>query len=231
MPFAPCPPSARSGPVPAGHARARGFTLVEVLVSLMILSVLAATAWKGLDAISSARTVADDNLRRTLRLQSVMVQWEADMAQVLDTQVVPGLEYDGGTMRLTRRHAAGVQVVAWVLRSGRWVRWASLPAVRVGELKQAWQTTYQLQGTEPGALTALRGVAQWQVFCFRNGSLTNCQSTGNVAAAPVAAEGASAPTVLRQQLPEAVRLQMVFEEGSGQSGRLQRDVMLAPQPN
>jgi general secretion pathway protein J len=69
------------------------------------------------------------------------------------------------------------------------------------------------------------------VFCFRNGSLTNCQSTGNVAAAPVAAEGASAPTVLRQQLPEAVRLQMVFEEGSGQSGRLQRDVMLAPQPN
>lgn len=218
----------------ASHAApARGFTLVEVLVALMILSVLAATAWKGLDAISSAKAVADDNLRRTLRLQSVMVQWEADMAQVLDTRVVPGLEYDGGTVRLTRRHPAGVQVVAWVVRGGRWVRWASPPAIRVGELKQAWQTTYQLQGREAGALTALQGVLQWQVFCFRSGSLSNCQSTGNVASAPAAASGASAPAaaVVRQQLPEAVRLQMVFEEGSGLSGRLQRDVMLAPQPD
>ncbi|WP_375184119.1 prepilin-type N-terminal cleavage/methylation domain-containing protein [Aquabacterium sp.] len=209
--------------------RVSGFTLVEVLVALMILSVLAATAWKGLDAISSARAVADDNLRRTLRLQSVMVQWEADMAQVLDTQVVPGLEYDGGAMRFTRRDPAGVRVVAWVVRGGRWVRWASPAVTRVGELKQAWRTTYQLQGTEPGALTALSGVEQWQVYCFRNGSLTNCQSTGNVA--PAAPSASGVPAAARQQLPEAVRLQLVFAEGSGLNGRLQRDVMLSPQPN
>ena len=52
------------------------------LVSLLILSVLAASAWKGLDAISTARQVAENNLQQTLRLQAVMTQFETDLAQV-----------------------------------------------------------------------------------------------------------------------------------------------------
>lgn len=52
-----------------------GFTLIEVLVSLLILAVLAATAWKGMDGISTARQVADDNLKQTLRVQSVITQF------------------------------------------------------------------------------------------------------------------------------------------------------------
>ena len=52
----------------------QGFTLIEVLVSLMILAVMSATAWKGLDGITKARDVADGKLKQTLRLQSVMTQ-------------------------------------------------------------------------------------------------------------------------------------------------------------
>ena len=77
--------SARPQSRPRGPRAARGFTLIEVLVSLLILSVLAASAWKGLDAISTARQVAEDNLQQTLRLQAVMTQFETDLAQVLDT--------------------------------------------------------------------------------------------------------------------------------------------------
>ena len=103
-------PSARPQSGPLGPCAARGFTLIEVLVSLLILSVLAASAWKGLDAISTARQVADDNLQQTLRLQAVMTQFETDLAQVLDTQVVQGFQFDGAALRMTRRRwsASGV---------------------------------------------------------------------------------------------------------------------------
>ena len=216
-------PMTGSSPSRAGPLRrqvVRGFTLIEVLVSLLILSVLAASAWKGLDAISTARQVSDENLQQTLRLQAVMIQFETDLAQVLDTQVVQGFQFDGAALRMTRRSPAGVQVVVWSLREGRWQRWASAESTGVGGLQRAWQQSQQLLGRERGTLVALRGVAQWQVFCFRNGAMSNCQSSGDVS-----------PDGGREQLPQAVRLQLSLGEGSGFQGTLSRDLMLAPQPN
>jgi general secretion pathway protein J len=201
----------------SGPRAARGFTLIEVLVSMLILSVLAASAWKGLDAISTARQVAEDNLQQTLRLQAVMTQFETDLAQVLDTQTVQGFQFDGAALRMTRRSPAGVQVVVWSLREGRWQRWASADATEVGGLQRAWRQSQQLLGRERGTLVALRGVAQWQVYCFRGGVMGNCQSSGDLSG-------------LREQLPQAVRLQLVMGEGSGFQGLLSRDLMLAPQP-
>ena len=212
---------------PRGPRAARGFTLIEVLVSLLILSVLAASAWKGLDAISTARQVAEDNLQQTLRLQAVMTQFETDLAQVLDTQVTQGFQFDGAALRMTRRSPSGVQVVVWSLREGRWQRWVSAESTQVGGLQRAWQQSQQLLGRERGTLVALRGVTQWQVFCFRNGAMSNCQSSGDVVRG---AAGADALSGLREQLPQAVRLQLVLGEGSGFQGMLSRDLMLAPQP-
>ena len=166
---------------------ARGFTLIEVLVALLILSVLAATAWKGIDAISTSRQIADGNLKQTLRVQSVMTQLDADLSQVTDTQIVTGMQFDGANLRLTRRTSSGVQVVVWTVRQRRLLRWASPETSRVGDLQAYWRTSNQLQGNEPGTLVALVGVDQWQVYCFRNGSLSNCQSTGNVVSAGGAA--------------------------------------------
>jgi general secretion pathway protein J len=237
----------------------RGFTLIEVLVALLILSVLAATASKGIDAISTARQVADGSLKQTLRVQSVMTQLDADLSQVIDTQIVTGMQFDGANLRLTRRTSAGVQVVVWTVRERRLLRWASPETSRVGELQAYWRTSNQLQGREVGTLVALNGVDQWQVFCFRNGSLSNCQSTGNVARVPAApaasgaapgsgtagsatggangaasgsnsGEGAVAALANREQLPQAVRSQLSLGEGSGMTGIITRDMMLSPQP-
>lgn len=225
--------------------RMGGFTLIEVLVSMFILSVLAAAAWKGLDAIGTARQVADGNLQQTLRVQSVMTQLDADLAQVMDTQVVKGFQFDGANLRLTRRTAAGVQVVVWAVREGRLLRWTSPETSQVGELQDHWRRSYQLLGREPGTLVALKGVEQWLVYCFRSGALSNCQSTGNVVSsnrqtggAAEAGGGASSPAgadpgaaaLVREELPSAVRSQIYLGEGSGLSGVVTRDILLSPQP-
>lgn len=213
---------------PTQPVHQRGFTLIEVLVSLLILAVLAATAWKGMDGISTARQVADGNLKQTLRLQSVMTQMEADLGQVIDTVIVNGMQFDGAHLRLTRRTAEGVQVVVWYVQRGRLLRWGSPVTYKVGELQKYWMSSYQLRGKEPGTLTALKGVEQWQVYCFRSGAMSNCQSTGNVAPAQPNQSGLS--QLLREQLPNALRSQLTLGEGSGFGGTLTRDMVLAPQP-
>lgn len=211
-----------------------GFTLIEVLVSLLILAVLAATAWKGMDGISTARQVADDNLKQTLRVQSVITQFEADMAQVMDLQIVDGMQFDGAHLRVTRRISEGVQVVVWYVQRNRLFRWASPVTTKVGELQKYWLSSYQLQGREPGTLTALKGVERWQVYCFRGGSMSNCQSSGDLTQSKQTqvggATGAAPGAANRFSLPNAVRCQLTLGEGSGFAGTLTRDVMLAPQP-
>lgn len=214
--------------------RSRGFTLIEVLVSLLILSVLAATAWKGMDAISSARRVSDENLRQTLKLQSVITQFEADLGQVVDTLAVEGMQFDGAHLRLTRRAPGGVQVVVWYLSAGHMVRWASPVTTQVGALQKYWLSSYLLKGSEAGTLDALDGVQAVQAYCFRGGALTNCQSSGNVKASTATGASAIANAVtvngtVRQQLPDAVRLQVTLGEGSGFQGTLTRDILLGPQ--
>lgn len=214
-----------------------GFTLIEVLVALMILAVMSATAWKGLDGIAKARDVADGKLKQTLRLQSVMTQWEADLASVMDTSVVPAWQFDGANVRLTRKTGAGAQMVVWSLRNGQWVRWASAATTTVGDLQQSWMRSFQLQGREPGTLVALKGLDQWQVYCHRNGNWSNCQSSNDVTKVrPVggAASGAGTPPPTAQTkelLPQAIRLVMTLGPDSGFVGPITRDVIMPPQPN
>ncbi len=203
---------------PRGARRAVGFTLIEVMVSLFILAVLAGAAWKGVDAISTARQVADDNLQTTLRLQSVMTQLDADMAQVYDTQVVKGFQFDGANLRFTRRASGGVQVVVWSLREGSLWRWES-PAVRTVQDLQAQRDSgiQQLAQRNP-ALRAFDGVAGWQFACFWTNAWANCQSTGNTASV-----GPANPNATTQP-PSGLRIAMQFAEGSGLNGTLTREL-------
>lgn len=221
----------------ARHAcgtRQTGFTLIEVLVSLLILAVLSSAAWKGMDSITKAREVADGKLKQTLRLQSVVTQWEADLSAVIDTGVVPAWQFDGANVRMTRKTGAGAQMVVWSLRNGRWLRWASSATTTVGELQQQWMRSFQLQGKEPGTLVAEPGLEQWQVYCHRNGNWSNCQSSNDVAQvrAPAgAATGAAVATQTKEMLPQAIRLVLTLGPDSGFSGAVTRDVIMPPQPN
>ncbi len=237
---------AKTAPACAGF----GFTLVEVLVALLIMSVIAVMGWQGVSSMSRARDYGSTATERTLRVSALINQWELDLQAVYDSPQVPGLQFDGGEMRIARRTDGGVQIVVWSLANGVWRRWSSPPATRQHDLAQAWLTSQQLQGREPEQLELIGGVTDWQVYFFRGQGWSNAQSSGDLvveitptpaaaaaASAPASAAsgaaaasapldaGAPAPTATRQrtQLPRGVRLQIDLPEG-----RLTRDVLLAP---
>jgi general secretion pathway protein J len=202
-----------------------GFTLVEVLVALVLMAVLSGMAWQGLDGISRARTVSQARIEQTLRLNTVLAQWEQDLQSIYDTNLVPALTFDGATLRLVRRQPEGLQVVAWSLREQRWLRWTGAIVTQPAALQESWLASQQLLGNEGAQLRMEDGLASWQVYFYRGNAWSNAQSSAGVAAP---APGASAPLVSRTLLPTGVRVTLSFE-GAGLAGNLTRDVLLGPQ--
>lgn len=204
----------------------QGFTLIEVMVSLLILSVVSLMAWKGLDGMVRARDITEGSVQRSLRVQSVMSQWQADLHNVIDLKVVPALEFDGAVLRMTRRYQGGAQVVVWGLRRGQLLRWAGKPVVNVGTLMDQWEQAKLVQQGQQGVLVAFSDVPQWQLYFFRDGQLSNAQSSsGRPVTLAQAAAGLTAGS-----LPMGVRVVVSMGPNSGMSGFLTRDVELAPQP-
>lgn len=199
-----------------------GFTLVEVLVALVIMAVLAAMAWQGVDGIARARTATQERSDTTLRVNTVVAQWEQDLRSLYDTGTTPALAFDGAALRLTRQTPEGVQVVAWALHDGRWMRWAGPSVTRAADLQESWLRSQQLQGTEPDQLRALDGLAAWQLYFYRGNAWSNAQSSAGAAAPPA---GAPSAPVQRVPLPKAVRVVLTFN--GALQGNLTRDVMLA----
>jgi len=202
-----------------------GFTLVEVLVALVLMAVLSGMAWQGLDGISRARTISQARIEQTLRLNTVLAQWEQDLQSIYNTNLVPALTFDGATLRMVRRQPEGLQVVAWSLREQRWLRWTSAIVTQPAALQESWLSSQQLLGNEAAQLRMEDGVASWQVYFYRGNAWSNAQSSAGVAAP---APGASAPPVSRTLLPTGVRVTLSFE-GAGLAGNLTRDVLLGPQ--
>ena len=199
----------------------RGFTLIEVMVAMVIMAIMAVMAWQGVDGIVRTRNASQQRLETTLRLNTVIAQWDQDLASHQDTAgvagvvsgVVPGeVTCDGASVRITRRTPEGVQLVVWTLRpadnnTSNWERWAGPAVTTSGELSDSWLRSQQLQGNEPGSLRTLTGLTGWQVYFYRGTSWSNCQSTG-------------------QGLPDGVRVVLSFAPGSGVIGDLTRDTLL-----
>jgi len=199
----------------------RGFTLVEVLVAMLIMAIMAVMAWQGVDGVVRARAASQERLERTLRLNTVIAQWEQDLMSIYDTQAIPdAFAFDGATVRFARRTPTGVQMVAWTLRpdpsgvagKSSLERWVGPIVTTTAALTDSWLRSQQLQGGEAGQLRTLTGIAQWRIYCYRSNSWSNCQSTGD--------------TGQRQDQPDGVRLVLTFAPGSGLSGDLTRDVLL-----
>jgi general secretion pathway protein J len=205
--------------------RRRGFTLVEVLVALALMALLASMSWQGIASVTDAKRASDERVNQTLRSGTVIAQWEQDLAQLHDTPIVPTLSFDGATLRLVRRRDDGVQLVAWALRDGRWMRWVSPVVARAAPLQEQWIASQQLLGNEPAQMTLLEGIESWQVYFYRVNAWSNAQSS---AGALPGSGAASAPT--RDPLPTGVRILLTLRGGTPESAlTLTRDVLLAPQ--
>lgn len=199
-----------------------GFTLVEVLVALVVIAVLAALAWRGVDTMLRARVAGEQTLDRTMRLATVVTQWEQDIAALHETAAVPALAFDGRTLRLTRATPDGVVLVAWSVLGGAWTRWVSPVTTRTDELQQSWLHSQQLSGGDAGALRAVEGARGWQVYFHRGNAWSNAQSSADLASRVARTPG---QTATRELLPSGIRIVLELERGP-----LTRDALVPPQP-
>jgi general secretion pathway protein J len=198
-----------------------------------LMALLAVVSWRGVASMAEAKQTADARVEETLRMGTVMAQWEQDLQQLHDTSLVPALAFDGASVRMVRRQPAGLQLVVWALRETRWMRWAS-PVVNSAQgLQEQWLASQQLLGNEPGQLTLYEGLVGWQVYFYRNNAWTNAQSSGDLVNAPNPGTAASAPVVVtRTRLPDGVRLLLTLQqqgEGGESDRTITRDLLVAPQ--
>jgi general secretion pathway protein J len=208
--------------------RARGFTLVELLVALFVMALLAALSWRGLDGMVRAKETTEARADDVLTLQVGLQQWTADLDAIEQLYGMKALEWNGRVLRLTRRSTAsvtdGVLVVAWTRRdvngTPMWLRWQAAPVTTRGELEQAWQRA-DLWAQNPGDEDRAREVAvvplqDWQIFYFRENAWTNPQSSPVTTDTILAAGNAA-------QLPDGVRLVLTLPAGRAVSGVITRD--------
>jgi general secretion pathway protein J len=197
----------------------RGFTLIEVLVALMLVSIMALLAWRGLDGMSRAASQTSTYEQSAERLGTALAQWTADLDALTDTGVVAkALDFDGQSLRLTRRAGNpedGVQVVAWIIRAGQLERYASTALQSKNGLQAAWDNAQRWARTplpeDAAYVVRLVPASSWQLFYYRGDAWTNPQSSGADAQAT------------KDTLPDGVRLVLDLPADSGFGGKVTRD--------
>ncbi|RFO97619.1 general secretion pathway protein J [Rhodoferax lacus] len=206
--------------------RARGFTLVELLVALVVMALLSLMSWRGLDAMARAQTQTQARADDLLALQSGLAQWGADLDAMATELTKPGatsalpspLEWNGQVFRITRYSSgtdAGLRVVAWALGEdqGRkaWLRWQS-PVLRT---RAEWQAAWLQAGVwaqSPTAASRARQVSivplvDWQIFYYRGDAWSNPGSSSEAASVN----------------PDGVRLLLTLPDGQPLAGKITRD--------
>ena len=204
--------------------RAAGFTLVEVMVALVIMAILSAMAFRGIDAVMHAKDAALSSTDRTLKLNTGMSQFEYDVSQVIDSKVLPQpVMFDGATLRIARRTSDGVQLVLWTLQDRRWQRWASGSYIHMSELTDAWMRSQQWDSISANALTVLENVDSFQVYVCNPAAVAtsgcswnNVQSTqgapANTPTTPVL-PGQPPQQLAQTAQPDAIRISLKVAEG------------------
>lgn len=158
-----------------------GFTLVELLVALAILSVMALMSWRGVDAMLRSDQALQAEAREVRVLDVALSQWHTDLDAVVQLPPLPSMAWDGRVLRLLRRDAdsaaGGLMVVAWSVQEveghPRWLRWQA-PGLRTQErVRGAWEQAAMAAtqaGPAAGATsTTLLPVTGWQLAFYQDG--------------------------------------------------------------
>ncbi|MBS7806178.1 prepilin-type N-terminal cleavage/methylation domain-containing protein [Variovorax sp. PCZ-1] len=218
--------------------KAKGFTLVEVLVALVVMSLMALLSWQGIDGMAKAsnqhRARSDD----VAAIQTALLQWRTDLDHMIDASQTPpaalagssgnastakAVEFDSRVLRITRRFEGDeLRVVAWGSRrvetstgsTRRFLRWVSEPIRTRGEWQAAWDLAARW-GQNPSEADRAKeagvlNIDEWQIFYYRNDAWSN----------PLSSEGAA---VQNSANPDGVRLILQLAPGQQPGGTLSLD--------
>lgn len=177
-------------------ARQAAFTLVELLVALAIFALLAAFAYRGLDAMLQSREALQQESRKWRDLSLFVARLERDLAAVLDRQATgasgtalapvsssletpvsrEGLALTRSGSPLQENALAAPQRIAYRLREGRVER-------------LAWASVDAAPRDEPAAVPVLADVSQlaFRFLAPRGEWRTQWGLPGNAAERPPAA--------------------------------------------
>lgn len=122
--------------------RAGGFTLLELLVAITVLSMVSLIAWRGLDSLAHTRERLEPEADGVRELLVAFGQIERDLAQVVNTSFVP-LPAAPVTVRpgtpagfelvrfapVIEGSPSSVQLVIYEIRGDRLVRLSSAPTL------------------------------------------------------------------------------------------------------
>ena len=211
--------------------RMRGFTLIELLVAIGVMALMAGLSWRGLDGMARTQTQLTQRADQVMTLQAGLSQWTADLDALVQLPNTAALDWDGRTLRITRRSTVasgdGILVVAWARRtingSGQWLRWQSLPVTSKGALQSAWMSAAQW-AQNPGDAekrfeVSVAALDNWKVFYYRSDAWTNPLSSDGVTPQP----GGNKPVAPDFALPDGVRLVLTLPASDAIGGTLTRD--------
>ncbi len=129
---------------PRATARARGFTLIEMLVAITLLAVIALLSWRGLDATIRGRDDIASNLAQTRLLGRYFSQLQFDLTNLVTPDEVfgPPLRIRPGELVMVRHLGVGggptqMQVVRYQFNGRELVRSASQPLASLAEVDDA----------------------------------------------------------------------------------------------
>lgn len=181
------------------HSRARGFTLVELLVAISILAIVAVLGWRGLDGIVRARMALTQQMETTRGMQLAFAQMQSDCEHIVQRDVVdqrPYLLIGGDRLTLVREvftenQPSRLQVVAYRIVNGTLMRRESQPVRDLVQLDALWQAVTSDGDTNPSVAlqTGVTGmqVATWVGNAWRQGGVdpgANTAGTGEAPAPP-----------------------------------------------
>lgn len=213
-----------------------GFTLIEVLVALFVMSIMAILSWRGIDSMARNQTELSERASQLHLLNATLGQWQHDLDAMVHSDGIEPWLWDGKTLRLSRLAVqapglpSGIVVVAWTLRDNpstpgesQLERWQSAPVTTLDGWAEAWSMAEVWGQINPPELEngahRLQPASTFQIYIFRDKSWTNPFSSDDAAASQVGI----VPTTRRNQRPAGIRLVLAPLRVSGLAGDVTLD--------